>query len=66
MIIKRVSTLTGNENVRDIPVDPEDFAHFQLGEPIDEVMPYLTDEDRDFILYGLTKEEWRAAFKEEV
>lgn len=65
MIIRRVSKLTGKENVKDIPLDPEDYAQFQLGENIDVVMPYLTDDDKDFILYGITVAEWKLAFSEE-
>lgn len=65
MEIKRKSVITGVERVREIPVDPEDFAFWKSGyASINEIMPYLNDEDRQFILSGITKEEWGEAFKE--
>lgn len=65
MLIRRVSLFTGIERTRDIPVDPEDFARWQLGTNIQVAMPYLNDDDREFIMTGVTKEEWDAAFLEE-
>ena len=64
MLIRRISAFTGREHVRDIAVDPEDFARWQLGEHIQRAMPYLSDADREFIKTGVTQEEWNAAFKE--
>jgi hypothetical protein len=29
-------------------------------------MPYLTSEDREFILSGMTPTEWKAAFSKEI
>lgn len=64
MLIRRKSMFSGIERVLDIPVDPEDYARWQLGEPIQRAMPYLNDADREFIKTGVTQEEWDAAFKE--
>ena len=67
MIIKRKSILTGVERVRDIPVNPEDMLNWEAGGiNIQEAMPYLNDSDREFILTGITDEEWNKAFSEEV
>lgn len=66
MLIKRKSVITGNLNVKDIPVNPEDMANWELGFlSIDDAMPYLTDSDREFILSGITKDEWDKAFSQE-
>jgi len=63
MLIKRKSILTGNENEMDIPVDPNDMMLYQLEMgTIYDLMPYLTDEHREFIMTGITDEEWRSAF----
>lgn len=64
MLIRRVSQITGIERVRDIPVDVEDYARWQLGELIQRAMPYLNDEDREFIKTGITQDEWDSVFKE--
>jgi len=65
MEIKRKSVITGVERVREIPVDPEHFTLWKNGYvSINEAMPYLNDEDRQFIISGITKEEWEEAFKE--
>jgi hypothetical protein len=67
MLIKRISNLTGNENVRDIPAEPKDIFSWEAGEgSVSELMPYLNQEDRDFIATGITKEEWNALFKQKI
>jgi len=61
--IKRVSVISGIEHSRNIPVNPEDYISWKTnGFSIDEAMPYLNNEDREFILSGITKEEWASAF----
>lgn len=67
MIITRKSTISGAYNSKDIPVDPEDMALWQLGEGnIQDLMPYLTAEDREFILSGITSVEWEEFFSKEI
>lgn len=66
MLIRRKSMFTGVERVREIGVDAEDYARWQLGENIQRAMPYLNAADRDFILTGVTPEEWNEAFAEVV
>lgn len=67
MIIKRKSAFSGVERSKDIPVDPKDYAEFEAGYgSIQELMPYLTDEDREFILSGITPQEWKNAFSKEI
>jgi hypothetical protein len=67
MLIKRKSELSGLERTKDIPIDPENYIEWQRGyASIDEAMPYLTSEDREFILSGMTPTEWKAAFSKEI
>jgi len=67
MIIKRTSACSGKVRTKDIPVDPHDWALYEAGVvSIHDVMPYLTDEDREFILSGIVAGEWDAAFKEQI
>jgi hypothetical protein len=65
MWIKRKSILTGVERTRNIPVNPDDMAAWEAGlGNIQELMPYLNDNDREFILSGITTKEWDEAFGE--
>lgn len=66
MYIKRKSVISGIERTRSIPVNPNDYMLWQAGAgSIQDLMPYLTDEDSEFILSGITREEWDAAFTED-
>jgi hypothetical protein len=63
MWIKRKSVLSGIERQRNIPVNPDDLVAWQAGlGSIDDLMPYLNDDDRQFILSGITDKEWKEAF----
>lgn len=66
MIIKRKSIISGKVRTRDIPVNPEDMASWEAGlGSIQDLMPYLNDNDREFILSGITSSEWDKAFAQE-
>jgi len=65
MIINRTSAYSGKTRSRNIEVDPQDWAMYQGGfGSISEIMPYLSDADREFILSGLTPGEWEKACAE--
>ena len=67
MLIRRKSVLTGIVRSRDIPVNPDDFAMYEKDlMSLSEAMPYLEPDDREFILAGITKEEWVEAFNNEI
>jgi hypothetical protein len=66
MIIKRKSIISGKVRMRDIPVNPDDMAAWEAGlGSIQDLMPYLNDSDREFILSGITDKEWDEAFAED-
>lgn len=59
MLIERKSAISGTVRKKDIPVNPEDYMSWKLGYgSIDDLMPYLSNEDSEFILSGIVKEEW--------
>lgn len=65
MQITRKSVISGIQHTKEIPVNPEDFMAWQAGYGnIQDLMPYLSLDDREFILSGITAEEWNAAFAE--
>lgn len=67
MLIKRKSVISGVERNRDIPVNPDDLIAWERGlGSVHDVMPYLNDIDREFILSGITPEEWDSAFSEQI
>ena len=62
MIIKRVSQMTGILHEKDINVTDEQLKAWYDGELIQRAMPNLSVFDREFILSGITEEEWNAAY----
>jgi hypothetical protein len=65
MRITRKSVISGIERTLDIPVNPEDYVAWLQGYgAIQELMPYLNANDREFILSGITSEEWHSLFSE--
>lgn len=66
MIIKRKSIISGKVRTRDIPVNPDDMAAWEAGlGNIQDLMPYLNDNDREFILSGITPGEWDTLYQED-
>jgi len=67
MNITRKSAITGKVRTRNISVRPEDLALYEAGAiSISEAMPYLNSADREFILCGVTLNEWKDAFSREL
>jgi hypothetical protein len=67
MQIKRKSTITGVYRTREVKVKPRDYEMWEKGYvSINEAMPYLDENDRAFILAGITDDEWKQAFAAEI
>ena len=62
MKITRKSPFTGKVNKRDIPVTPQQLEAWENGELIQRAMPNISVEDREFIMTGITPEEWEETF----
>ena len=58
MLITRVSPLSGDKNVLDIPVTLAQITAWKGGELIQRAMPNLTADEREFLMTGITAEEW--------
>lgn len=65
MQVTKTSMFSGNENTREIDVTPEQIARWKGGELIQNVMPHLSGDDREFLISGITPEEWKSYFGEE-
>ncbi len=62
MKITKVSTLTGIIHTREIPVTAAQLLKWDEGELIQNAMPNLSPDDREFLMSGITPEEWKAEF----
>jgi hypothetical protein len=62
MLITRKSQITGKTHQQEIPVTSVQIARWESGELIQDVMPELTPEQREFLISGITEEEWQRAF----
>lgn len=61
MQITMESMLTGNVSTMDIDVTLEQLEAWHNGMLIQEAMPHLTADEREFIKTGITQEEWDTA-----
>lgn len=65
MIIERISPLIGKTNKMDIPVTEEQIKDWESGTLIQNAMPNLTADQREFLLSGATAEDWETMFGQE-
>jgi hypothetical protein len=65
MLITRESLFSGKIHHREIDVTEDQLHAWQNGMLIQNAMPNLTPDEREFIMTGITAEEWEEAFKEE-
>lgn len=64
MLVTRVSQLSGKESSMEIDITDQQIDAWHKGALIQNVMPHLNADEREFVMTGITKEEWDAAFKE--
>jgi hypothetical protein len=61
--IIRYSPLTGKFNKATMKIEQVDYMRWQNREGnIQEVLPYLSREEREFLMTGYTPEDWRCMF----
>lgn len=65
MRIEKVSLISGKVNAMDIDVTDEQLMDWRKGELIQDAMPNTTDVEREFIMTGVTPEEWNSLFGSE-
>jgi len=60
-IFVRVSKLTGKTHKREIALDIRDYRKWWYGDGlIQNTLSYLSADDREFLMTGITPEEWAA------
>jgi hypothetical protein len=65
MIITRPSPFTGEIRSLDLPITEAQYDAWRSGVLIQKAMPNLTESQREFILTGMTDDEWDELFADE-
>ena len=61
----RTSTVSGIRRTKTFMVDPDKLRRYNRSEiHIQDAFPHLSADDREFIISGVTSEEWDTVFKE--
>lgn len=58
MLITKVSMFSGVAHTLDIPVTQEQLDDWREGTLIQNAMPNLSPDDREFLMTGMTPDEW--------
>lgn len=58
MEVTRMSIISGVVRTRDINITEEQLNRFQNGELIQRVAPHLSADDREFLISGISSDEW--------
>lgn len=62
MLVQKKSTFSGQINEMELPITEADLIRWQNGELIQDVFPHLTPDEREFLMNGVTPEEWNVVF----
>ena len=65
MLITRTSPFTGITRTLDVPCTEEQYAAWEAGMRIQEAMPNIPAGQREFIMTGISEDEWEEAFPSE-
>jgi len=65
MQITRTSMISGNTNTMELNVTQEQLTAWENGMNIQQAMPDLSAEEREFVKTGMTPTEWNELFGEE-
>lgn len=63
--VVRTSQLTGKVSEMQMRFDLTDYTNWQNGTVIQNALPYLNAEEREFLLTGITPDEWEDTYGEE-
>lgn len=62
MEITKTSPFTGIRHTMDLPITQDQIDKWHEGELIQNVFPFLTPGQREFLKTGITPEEWNETF----
>jgi hypothetical protein len=58
MLLTRTSQLSGKQHTMDLAITEEQIDNFISGVKVQDAFPHLKPHEREFILTGMTPEEW--------
>ena len=64
MIVQRRSIISGQVNTMNIDCTEEQLNRHKMGELVQDVFPNLSVEEREFLISGVTPEEWDNTFED--
>lgn len=64
MLVTRVSPISGMPSTRELNITQEQIDAYNSGKLIQDAFPHLSASDREFILTGLTDDEWDSLFED--
>ena len=64
MIVQRRSIISGKVNTMNIDCTEEQLNRHKMGELVQDVFPNLSVEEREFLISGVTPEEWDDTFED--
>ena len=62
MLVTRTSKWSGVTRSMELDVTEQEFINWRNGELVQNAFPNLTASEREFIISGMTDEEWDEAF----
>lgn len=65
MKITRRSPFSGKIHTMDLPITNEQIADYNSGTLIQHAFPHLSSDEREFIMTGITPDEWADTFGDE-
>lgn len=65
MEITKINLVTGRSTTREIDVTRQQLTDWMDGSLIQNVMPHVSNEDREFIMTGTTPKDWELMFPDE-
>ena len=65
MKITRTSMFTGIERTLDLPITEAQLSEWEAGTLIQKAMPELSADEREFVMTGVTAQEWATEFGDE-
>lgn len=66
MLITRTCMYSNISRTKEIDITEEQYQQWiDTNQPINRMFPHLSDNDREFIISGITPDEWDEAFRED-
>ena len=62
MKITKISPVTGKDNTMDLPITQDQLTSWAAGVLIQDAMPNLTPDQREFLMTGCTPGDWNVLF----